>query len=123
MSHKYKSAGLINTIDAGLFNHLTIAVNLITICNLFLLENKMQLTIRMPDEYKEKIEALSNNMGVKRSDIARLALRKFIDENLVQEQETPYQKVKHLLGKAESGIKDLGQNHRAILIDKLKKSK
>lgn len=83
----------------------------------------MQLTIRMPDEYKEKIAILSNNMGVKRSDIARLALRKFIDENLIQDQETPYQKVKHLLGKAESGIKDLGQNHRTVIIEKLKKGK
>jgi predicted transcriptional regulator len=83
----------------------------------------MQLTIRMPDEYKEKIEIISNNMGLKRSDIARLALRKFIDENLSQEQETPYQKVKHLLGKAESGVRDLGQNHRAIMIEKLKKGK
>jgi predicted DNA-binding protein len=80
----------------------------------------MQLTIRMPDEYKEKIQVLSDNMGIKRSDIARLALRRFIDENLTQEQEAPYQKVKHLIGKAESGIKDLGQSHREHLIRKLK---
>ena len=81
----------------------------------------MQLTIRMPDEYKKKIEILSNNMGLKRSDIARLALRKFIDEHLIQDEETPYKKVKHLLGKTESGIKDLGQNHRKYLIEKIKK--
>ena len=81
----------------------------------------MQLTIRMPDEYKKKIEALSENMGLKKSDIARLALRKFVDENLEHETETPYQKIKHLLGKTESGIKDLGQNHREYIIKKLKK--
>jgi len=81
----------------------------------------MQLTIRIPDEYKKKIEILSENMGLRRSDIARLALRKFIDENLSHEQATPYNKVKHLLGKAESGIKDLGRNHRKHLIEKLKK--
>lgn len=81
----------------------------------------MQFTIRMPDDYKKKIEILSDNMGLKRSDIARLALRKFIDENLEHEQETPYQKVKHLLGKTESGIKDLGQNHRKYLIEKAQK--
>ena len=80
----------------------------------------MQLTIRMPDEYKKKIEELSENMGLKRSDIVRLALRKFIDENLNQEQDAPYQKVKHLIGKTESGIKDLGQSHREHLIRKLK---
>lgn len=81
----------------------------------------MQLTVRIPDEYKKKIEILSENMGLKRSDIARLALRKFIDENLSQEPTTPYGKLKHLLGKAESGIKDLGQNHRKYLIERLKK--
>ena len=82
----------------------------------------MQLTIRMPDEYREKIEFLSGNMGLKKSDIARLALRKFIDENLEQEQRTPYIKVKHLLGKAQSGIKDLGQNHRKYLMKQIRKS-
>ena len=81
----------------------------------------MQLTIRMPDEYKEKIELLSGDMGLKKSDIARLALRQFIDENLEQDPKTPYQKVKHLLGRVESGIKDLGQNHRKHLIDQIKK--
>ena len=81
----------------------------------------IQLTIRMPDEYKEKIEMLSGQLGIKKSDIARLALRKFIDENVEQDQKTPYQKVKHLLGRAESGMKDLGQNHRKHLIDQIKK--
>ncbi len=80
----------------------------------------MQLTIRMPDEYKKKIEVLSDNMGLKKSDVARLALRKFIDENLEQEQGIPYQKIKHLLGKGESGVKDLGQNHRKYLIKKIR---
>jgi len=82
----------------------------------------MQLTVRVPDEYKKKIDILSENMGLKKSDIARLALRKFIDENLKEEMETPYQKVKHLLGKAESGVKDLGQNHREYLIKKITKA-
>jgi len=76
----------------------------------------------MPDEYKKKIEVLSDNMGLKKSDVARLALRKFIDENLEQEQGTPYQKIKHLLGKSESGVKDLGQNHRKYLIKKIRKN-
>ena len=71
----------------------------------------MQLTVRVPDEYKKKIDILSENMGLKKSDIARLALRKFIDENLKEEMETPYQKVR-----------DLGQNHREYLIKKITKA-
>jgi len=33
---------------------------------------------------------------------------------------TPFQKVRHLLGVTESGIKDLGKNHRLHLIEKNK---
>lgn len=81
----------------------------------------MQLTIRMPQEYKEKIEMLADRMGLKKSDIARLALKDFIDENLVADDRVPYEKVKHLLGTAESGIKDLGQRHREYLMKKIRK--
>jgi predicted transcriptional regulator len=81
----------------------------------------MQLTIRMPHEYKERIEILAERMGLKKSDIARLALKDFIDENLAADDMAPYDKVKHLLGTAESGIKDLGQRHREYLIKKIRK--
>ncbi len=81
----------------------------------------MQLTIRMPQEYKEKIEILAERMGLKKSDIARLALKDFIDENLVTDDRAPYDKVKHLLGTAESDIKDLGQRHREYLIKRIRK--
>jgi hypothetical protein len=72
----------------------------------------MQLTIRMPQEYNEKIEILAEKMGLKKSDIAKLALKEFIEENIADGGSVPYDKVKHLLGVAESGIKDLGQRHR-----------
>jgi len=44
-----------------------------------------------------------------------------IDENLNNTRTLPFQKVKHLLGTAESGIKDLGQRHRYYLIKKIRK--
>ncbi|MFH1993635.1 MAG: ribbon-helix-helix protein, CopG family [Pseudomonadota bacterium] len=81
----------------------------------------MQFTIRMPDEYCEKIEGLAKKMGLKKSDIARMALKQFIEENLNKDQSAPYQKIRHLLGAAESGIKDLGQRHREYLIKKVRK--
>ena len=82
----------------------------------------MQFTIRMPDEYSEKIAILAEKMGLKKSDIARLALRQFVEENLGTDQRTPFQKVSRLLGTAESGIKDLGQRHRDYLINKIKRA-
>lgn len=81
----------------------------------------VQLTIRMPDEYKEKIESLAKKMGLKKSDVARLALKQFIEENVGDERKAPYARVKHLVGSAQSGIKDLGQRHREYLIRSIRK--
>lgn len=83
----------------------------------------MQLTIRIPNEYGEKITLLAEKTGLKKSDIARLALKEFLDENLGKEKDAPYQKIKHLLGSAESGIKDLGQRHREHLMERIKRTK
>ena len=81
----------------------------------------MQLTVRVPNEYGEKIAVLAEMMGLKKSDIARLAMKQFIDENFNNTRAIPFQKVKHLLGTAESGIKDLGQRHRYYLSKKIQK--
>jgi predicted DNA-binding protein len=81
----------------------------------------MQLTIRLPDEYKDKIDILVDKMGLKRSDIIRIALKQFIEENLRRDQRKLYEKVNALLGIAKSGIKDLGQRHRDYLMEKIEK--
>lgn len=81
----------------------------------------MQFTVRLPDDYKEKVSAAARRMGLKKSDIARLAIRQFLDENSGTDTKTPFEKVRHLLGSARSGIKDLGQEHRRHLLARLKK--
>jgi hypothetical protein len=81
----------------------------------------MQFTVRLPDDYKEKVAAASKRLGLKKSDIARLALKQFLDENLAKDSRTPFEKARHLLGSAESGICDLGQEHRRHLIAKMRK--
>jgi antitoxin component of RelBE/YafQ-DinJ toxin-antitoxin module len=83
----------------------------------------MQITIRMPDEHYTQIEKIARQMGLKKSDITRLAIKQFIEtNNIPQSAATPYAKTRHLLGSVESGIPDLGQNHRAHLIKKIKKA-
>jgi len=81
----------------------------------------MQLTIRIPDEYLSRIDTLTKKMGLKKSDIARLALKEFLDENSTEEEKKPFEKIKHLLGSAESNIEDLGQRHRDYLMQRIKK--
>ena len=80
----------------------------------------MQLTIRIPDEYSSRIDKLTKKLGLKKSDIARLALKEFLDENSAEEKKKPFDKIKHLLGTAESNIEDLGQRHRDYLIQRIK---
>jgi len=81
----------------------------------------MQLTIRTSDEQMFKIDHIAKEMGLKKSDVTRMAIKKFIDEYMGNKAEIkPYTRVKHLLGVAESGKKDLGQHHREHLIRKIK---
>ena len=79
-----------------------------------------QLTIRMPEEYFYKIDQIAKSSGLKKSDITRMAIRKFLEEYSGDENTDLYSKAKHLVGVVESGISDLGQNHRDHLIKKIK---
>ncbi len=79
-----------------------------------------QLTIRMPKEHLLKINQLAEKMGLKRSDIARLAIKHFIEGCGSNDAKAPYDKARGLIGVAESGISDLGQNHRKYVIQKIK---
>ena len=81
----------------------------------------MQLTLRVPDEQMSIIKNIAEKMGLKKSDVTRMAIKKFIEEYSYDE-EKPYKKIKHLLGIAESGFPDLGQRHRNYLLKKIQGS-
>ena len=79
-----------------------------------------QITIRMPEEYFIKIEQIAKSSGLKKSDVTRMAIRKFIEEYTSEEAADLYGKAKRLIGVAESGIPDLGKNHRKYFIKRIK---
>ena len=79
-----------------------------------------QITIRMPEEYLNKIEQIAKLSGLRKSDVIRMAIRKFLDEYGNEEETDLYSKAKRFVGIVESGISDLGQNHRDHLIKKIK---
>jgi metal-responsive CopG/Arc/MetJ family transcriptional regulator len=79
----------------------------------------MQLTIRMPDDQMSRIEQIAKKLGLKKSDVTRMAIKKFIEE-YNDSTGKPFVKVKHLLGIVESGVSDLGQRHRHHLLKKIK---
>jgi hypothetical protein len=52
-----------------------------------------------------------------------MAIRKFLEDYSSEEDADLYSKAKHLISVVESGIPDLGQNHRKYLIKKIKGEK
>jgi metal-responsive CopG/Arc/MetJ family transcriptional regulator len=82
-----------------------------------------QLTIRMPDEDLSRIEKIAKSTGLKKSDITRMAIKKFVEEYNNEKERNLYSRASHLIGIIESGKPDLGRNHRRYLIKKIKGSK
>ena len=76
---------------------------------------KGQLTVRLTDELEDGLEALSRKLDRKRSDVVRIALERFLREEGESQSDRPYERVKDLLGSVESGVPDLGGNHREHL--------
>jgi hypothetical protein len=78
-----------------------------------------QLTIRLPEDLSQALEAASTRLRRKRSDIVRLALYRFF--GLAPEDgATPSARVQHLIGALETGTPDLAENHRAYILESLK---
>ena len=79
-----------------------------------------QLTLRLPGALNEKLEQSARRLQRKRSDVVRLALEQFLD---TEPDIRPIERVRDLLGRVESGVPDLGQNHREHLIRRLRRGK
>ena len=78
-----------------------------------------QLTIRLPSNLSVKIRQKAKRMGLKRSDIVRVALTQFLED--AENSHPIYDKVQHLLGSVSTGVSDLGEKHREYLLKKIKK--
>jgi hypothetical protein len=79
-----------------------------------------QLTLRLPGALNEKLERSAKRLKRKRSDVVRLALEQFLES---APEIRPVERVRDLLGSVESGVPDLGQNHREHLIRRLRRGK
>ena len=79
-----------------------------------------QLTLRLPGALNEKLELSAKRLKRKRSDVVRLALEQFLE---TAPEIHPVERVRDLLGSVESGVPDLGQNHREHLIRRLRRGK
>jgi hypothetical protein len=80
-----------------------------------------QLTVRLPDNLEKDISTLAKKLHLKRADIVRMALEKFVKQDGGEEESSPYDRVKSLLGSISSGTPDLGESHREHLLRKIKR--
>lgn len=78
-----------------------------------------QMTVRLPEELNDEVRGMAKRLRLKRSDIVRLALERFVKE--AGEGATPFEKVKSLIGSISSGAPDLGESHRKHLMARIKK--
>jgi Arc/MetJ-type ribon-helix-helix transcriptional regulator len=80
-----------------------------------------QLTVRLSEDLDKGISNLARKLHLRRSDVVRIALERFLGDSQGEEEGKPYEKVKDLIGTFSSGISDLGGAHREHLLRKIKK--
>jgi Arc/MetJ-type ribon-helix-helix transcriptional regulator len=82
-----------------------------------------QVTVRMPEDLLEKLDQQAALHRRKRSDVIRLAVERFLEEEDRAPETRPVDKVRDLLGSYESGLPDLGQRHREHLLRRLRRGR
>ncbi len=81
-----------------------------------------QITVRLNPELDQRIDRLAERLNLRRSDIVRMALSRFLAESEGSSAtDRPYDRVQHLIGSIASGKADLGENHREYLLQRFKR--
>jgi len=75
-----------------------------------------QITIRLPETLRRRLDRVARSVGRRRSDLARLAVQRYLDELESESAPRPYERVRDLLGSVDSGVSDLGSRHRDHLL-------
>ena len=81
-----------------------------------------QLTIRLSGTLEQGLEALSTRFHQRKSEIVRNALERFIAEETIKDDPSPWQKIQHLAGAIETGVTDLGEAHEEHLRSRFKRN-
>lgn len=79
-----------------------------------------QLTVRLPEDLSLALQSASKRMQRKSSEIVRLALREYLQAPL---EGRSADRVRGLLGSVDSGIPDLAEQHRAYVLESLKRGR
>ena len=79
---------------------------------------KSQITVRLPEDLRHALDIASRKMQLKNSEIARRALREYLNAPDNKNQRNA-ERVRGLLGSIESGVADLAENSRAYILESL----
>ncbi|MGI9301967.1 MAG: CopG family ribbon-helix-helix protein [Gammaproteobacteria bacterium] len=77
-----------------------------------------QLTVRLPEELKDALDAAARRMERNSSQIVRLALEAYLHSGRIGGQR-PVDRVRGLIGSLESGVPDLAERHREYVLESL----
>ncbi|MBI3754294.1 MAG: hypothetical protein HY266_09700 [Deltaproteobacteria bacterium] len=80
-----------------------------------------QITVRVQEDLNREVYGMAKRLHLKRSDIVRMALEKFVRGDEGVKQGTAYEQVKNLIGSVASGLPDLGKSHRKYLVERMKR--
>lgn len=80
-----------------------------------------QFTVRLPGPLHKRLARAANRLGLKRSDLARLAIQRYLDETEQMPRPRPYDAVRDLIGSLDSGVTDIGSRHREYLLARFRK--
>jgi predicted DNA-binding protein len=75
-----------------------------------------QITIRLSEALHQRLGRAAKSLGRRRSELARLAVQRYLDEIEGESTPRPYERVRDLLGSLDSGVSDLGSRHREHLL-------
>ncbi len=78
------------------------------------------VTLRVSDELAARLETTAKRLHRNRSEIIRLALKQFLES---PQADKPVDRVRDLIGTADTGISDLGENHRKYLIERMRRER
>ena len=80
-----------------------------------------QVTVRLSGALHERLARVAKRLGLKRSDVIRMAIQRYLDEAEIAPRPRPYEQIQDLLGSLHSGVSDLGSRHREHLLARFRR--
>jgi metal-responsive CopG/Arc/MetJ family transcriptional regulator len=81
-----------------------------------------QLTVRLPDDMKKELNTLARKLNRSPSEIVRVALREFLMSQPGSDIR-PADRARSLIGSLESGVPDLAERHREVILESLRNAR